>query len=199
MGNTKKISDEEKWMIEYFQELMSKDYIKKIIHQPEPIQLSDTVIYPFRKTFKTKEDEIEDKTLLRGHIYTPDFKIVWSDKKTKLTETIEHLYSGFFSGKLPPFLCDTDIGRPGKYVSYIEVKGGFDRSNMTRLFTTRTQPWILQQHEIYINLIKVPDIFKKTFIPRSILPEFYYKKKTKKNKVGDKKYNWEYKMLEDYE
>ena len=191
--NTKELSQEEKWMMSYLDELQLRGFIKYYTHQPDPFILSDQIEYKFRKEFKTKDDQIINKTLINGHIYTPDFFIQWNELlNTKLVTHTHKIFNDGIATKLPPFLCNMD----GK--SYVEVKGIFDRNNMTRLFTTRTQPWVFEKFRIYINLIKMPDLLKNTFIPESILSEFFYKRDTKKNKVGDKKYQWKYKSLKEF-
>ena len=57
-----------------------------------------------------------------------------------------------------PFICD-DQG-----ISIVETKGEFDRSNMTRLAVNNIK-FLYEKYNIYVNLIKVPAIFKKTFTP----------------------------------
>ena len=185
MANTKKISNEELWMQYYFEELEEAGIIKKVIYQPEPIILSEKVTINIHKQLKTKVKN-EVKTLIPSHIYTPDFYIEWSDKNKFHNDISDDYFD-----KKPLWYSFMNK-------SLFEIKGNWDNNNMTRQFTTRTLPWVWEKYQIYINLVKVPDIFKLTFIPKKILSEFYYKRNTKKNKIGDKKYNWTYKSLEDY-
>lgn len=184
MANTRNISQEELWMIEYFKELQEAGFIKEIIYQPEPIILSNTVLIKFEKKLKTKS-KFEDKTLISKHVYTPDFLITWNSDKFH-----KNLYEQSYF-EWPLFFSTMNR-------CFVEVKANRDMQNMTRHFTSAIQPWIYQQYDIYVNLVKVPNIFKDTFLPKNIRDEFFYKVNTKKNKKGDKKFNWEYRSLEQY-
>jgi hypothetical protein len=184
MANTKEISTEEKWMKIYFEELKEKGFIKELIYQPEPIILSDIILVKVEKELKTKV-KYEDKTLISKHIYTPDFEILWNTDKLH-----EDLFKDSYT-KWPLFfsVCNR---------SFVEVKGNFDMNNMQRHFNSAIQPWIYQRYNIYVNLVKVPDIFKETFIPTKIWDEFFYKVNGKKFKKGEPKFKFEYRTLEQY-
>jgi hypothetical protein len=187
MGNTTGISTEEQFLAAYFEELKENGLIKKITYQPNPFILSDIVEIELYKQLKTKKT-YRFKTLMQPHSYTADFKIVW-EKRNTLYKDIKN--QGI--AKFPTFFANNDV-------SWIECKAQWDHQNMTRIFTLRTQPWIYQLHGIYVNLIKVPDIFKSTFIPESILKHFFYKIDDRygKFKKGDKKFPWEYRTLKQY-
>jgi len=190
MSNTKKISTEELWAKWYFEELLEAGIIKTLVYQPEPFTLNDEfkVSISKIKQLKTKSKVTSTtKTLISSHIYTPDFFIEFK-KENKLHKCI---LDPVFIDELPTFFSHG-------YKSYIEIKGSWDNNNMTRLFKTGIQPVIFSKYGTYINLIKIPDLFKTTFIPKKVLPFMYYKKATKKNKVGDKKYDFDYKTLEEY-
>ena len=91
--------------------------------------------------------------------------------------------------------------------SHIEVKGNYDSNSATRYFSSRTQPWMWEKFQIYVQLCKVPRLFQDTFIPKRILHNFFhkkdvytgkgYKRKLKANK-GDKKLRWPYRNLKQY-
>jgi len=55
-----------------------------------------------------------------------------------------------------------------EYITYIEVKPPFDRNNMERLFKLN-QKWMLQKHDVFINLVKIKELFEKTFTPKEYL------------------------------
>jgi hypothetical protein len=187
MVNTKKISKEEIWMKSYFKELKDSGFIKEIIYQPDPIVLFYEVKVPIQIRLQTKIKTVE-KVLLKKRIYTPDFLITWNG------DNIFHksISDDYFDNSLPLFFSHMNR-------SFVEIKSDskFD-NNTTRFFLSRTQPWIWEKYQIFVNLIKVPDIFKNSFIPQDILPEFYYKRNTKKNKVGDKKFSWNYNNLKKF-
>jgi hypothetical protein len=184
--NTREISQEEFFMQEYFKELQEAGFIKEIIYQPEPIILSEKVIVNKIIKLKTKEKVVE-KTLINQHVYTPDFEIHFNGSN-KLHKSINNI----FYEEIPLMFSDS-------FISLIEVKSNshFD-NNMKRHFTSALQPWVYQRHNLFVNLIEVPKIFEKSFIPKSILPEFFYKVNTKKNKKNDPKFNWKYHTLNEY-
>lgn len=184
MANTKEISLEEKYMKIYFEELQEKGFIKELIYQPEPFVLNDKVEIAFMEQLKTKT-KISNKTLIPKHIYTTDFEIIWSTDKFH-----KNLEEDFFT-EWPIFFSFMNR-------SFVEVKAVRDLQNMTRHFTSGIQPWIYQTYQIYINLVKVPDIFRDTFIPEKIWSEMFYKVNGKKFIKGQPKYTWIYKTLEDY-
>lgn len=191
MSNTKKISTEEIYMKAYFNELKEAGFIKEIIYQPTPIVLLHKVEVPVKlvKQLKTKfKEETKLKIILKDREYTMDFQIIWNGP------SIFHksIQDDYYEQKLPLFFSDMNR-------TYVEVKSDsrFDH-NTTRFFLSRTQPWIWEKFNMYINLIKVPDIFKESFIPQEILHNFYYKRKTKKNKIGDAKYSWKYRTLKEF-
>jgi len=188
MANTREISKEEEYMKIYFEELLEAGIISKIIYQPTPFSLFGKITYMLEKKLKTKSNFIS-KTLINDHIYTSDFKVIWN-KEIPVSSKF-HRDMMDVPCELPPFLSHNNE-------CWIEVKSWWDNNNMTRLFTSRTQPWVYQKFGIYVNLIKVPDIFKETFIPTKILDDFYYKVGGKKFNKGDKKYKFEYRTLNEY-
>lgn len=185
MANTTIISQEEKFLGEYFEELKGYGLVKEIVYQPDPFILSDAVEVELYKQLKTKKS-YRFKTVMPQHIYTADFKITWTGPNM--------FHKDFKHQGIQQFPTFFSHNR----VSWIECKGIWDLQNMTRIFVQRTQPWVYQKYGIYINLIKVPDIFKNTFVPARVLPNLYYKMATAKNQKGDKKFKWEYKSFLDY-
>ncbi|MCP4255013.1 MAG: hypothetical protein GY775_16725 [Candidatus Scalindua sp.] len=191
MANTRQISKEELGMKAYFEELKEAGFIKKIEYQPAPIILFNKVEVPIHKQLKTKV-KIVPKTLLAERLYTLDFIIHWNDRNP-LHEPISDDY---YNDKLPVFFSDMNK-------TYIEIKAIRDLQNTTRFFNSRTQPWIWEKFNIFINLIKVPKIFEETFIPKAILHDFYYKRDVKikgklKARKGDPKFKWEYRTLDTF-
>ena len=184
--NTREISKEETYMISYLRELQEAKYIKDIIYQPEPFILSHKLELPIKKKLKTKSKLIY-KTLLQEHVYTTDFLVKWTGEN----KFHQDFSDSYIEEEFPIFFSHNNV-------SYIEVKSNYDMNSGTRLFTSRTQPWIYEKYDIYINLIKVPEVFARTFVPKEILSDFYYKVNTKKANKGAKKWDWHYKTLEEY-
>ena len=196
-------STEEYWIYLYLLELQEAEYIKSFECQPRSFELFKGLPKKFYilKQLKTKISKKYSKKqhLINPHLYTADFSIIWNLEKIKniLCQDINNIEFKkdipFFSEIFP----DPD-NMVYNGISYFEVKAKFDRNNATRLFTSRTQPWIWQKFRIYIQLIIPEILFKQTFIPKELLPEFYYKKNGKGYKKGDKKFKWDYKSLKEY-
>jgi hypothetical protein len=60
---------------------------------------------------------------------------------------------------ITPFICSDD-----EMISIVETKGTFDMGNMTRLANNNIK-FVYEKYQVYINMIKVPTIFDKTFTP----------------------------------
>lgn len=149
-------SDEEEYFSWWLDELKKKSFIKEYIRNHKSLPLSDMISVQYGNKGKTT-------TLLSDHVYTTDF-IITVDK-----------YSGLFAdqGNLPVSPNSRSVfmlisEKPGSKHYHIEVKPDFDSNNMTRLFRLN-QKWVYQKHGIYTNLVKVPSLFKKTFVPQKYM------------------------------
>jgi len=185
----------------YLEELQEAGYIKEIIFQPESFELFKGLPKKFYKDkqLKTKVKRTYSKRqyLINPVKYTSDYEVYWDvtayDIFTQLITCTELDLN-------IPFLA---LGGE----SYLEVKAStFDPQGTTRLFTSRTQPWLSEQL-YYVQLIKPLTLFKDTFIPKKALEYLVYKKdvytgkgrnRKLKAKIGDKKHKFEYKTLKEY-
>lgn len=108
----------------------------------------------------------KSKTLLRGHSYTPDFKITLTDKFVSLfPDSIPKLL-------IPSNIYKSDISNINAEV-FIDVKGQFNLHGGDRVFSIN-QKWVYQQTGIFINKVVPLDLFTYTFVP---VNEQYSKKK----------------------
>lgn len=148
-------------------DIKEKGYIEDIVYQPQSIVLSDSVTYDEKIQLKTKV-KTKTKTLLKGHIYTPDFEILWSEKAWNVFVSDDN--KKVFYG------CKTT---DNTIKSVIEVKGEFDHNNMTRLFKLN-QKWVYQMYDTYIQLVKMPKFLNKLYVPVSLQDAMTYKKGNKK-------------------
>jgi hypothetical protein len=203
----------------YLEELKDNGFIREIIYQPKSFILSKEVPMKFYKVKETKKGLVKKysakKNLINEHIYSADFKVFWNNNEPKVSKLVT-LISTFSSVTVE---INQDIPFIGNYeyldilFTYIETKGNFDKNGDQRLFTSRTLPWIYQQYNIYVQMIKPFDLFKTSFIPQKALEFMYYKKDvTKKNKTKSEeevslnivklknspKYNWKYKSLNEW-
>lgn len=137
----------------YLEELKTLGFIEEYFNEPESLLINNKVILAYDKIIelktKTKVLNVEH-ILIPEHKYTYDFKIQWNPK------VLRHKLSQYFY--IDSTLC-----------SHIEIKPDFDFENMTKIFLDRTQPIIFDKYRIYIQLIKIPTIFKLTFTPDRFL------------------------------
>jgi len=190
----------------YFEELQDNGYINKIIFQPEPFILYKGIKRKFykNKQLKTKVKRTYSKNewLLKPRIYTTDYKIIWNAyNPITIFNFIQADGLKEFNQKIP-FIAKAIMDITSKQMlgeTYLEIKAStFDMAQTTRYFTSRTQPWVYESSGIYVQLIKPLSLLQDTFIPQKLLPLMYYRKATKKNKVGDPKYKFLYKNLNEY-
>lgn len=143
-------------------ELKDAGYINNIEYQPESFLLSSKVNIEYKTEKKLKNStrtETKIKTLLDGSSYTPDFELSFNfDAGGKLYFDFnrESVYD-----KLPPLFSKDFLSNK----CLIEVKpSDYDPNNMCREFVLK-QKAIYQKYGAYVNLIKIPSFFEKTFYP----------------------------------
>lgn len=174
-------SQEEIMAIMYFEELIEAGYVEKL-ERAQTYALSEPLFnrYQITKQLKTKDKvETKEQKMLHEHVYTPEFKIHWT-QKGYLTFT-DDIYLIPNEKMIKPFIsCGSD--------SLIEVKPGFDQNNMTRLFVIN-QKWMWDKHREFVNLIQPHKLFEETFTPKA-----YLTTPTGKQRV----IHWKVRTLEQY-
>lgn len=159
---------EELAILQWLFELKNQGLIKSI-KRADSYLLSDSITNNYaeqgiRKVTSTPKTQ----TLLHGHSYTPEFRIVWDYQKAKGKFVWDMFsstkYESFFIGSFRPDVNLVDY----EFVTYVEVKPSFDQNNMERLFKLN-QKWMWDKHKIFVNLTKVNELFPKTFTPKEYL------------------------------
>jgi hypothetical protein len=168
-------SQSELFALYWLFELLDEGYITKI-DRSESFILSEALVKEITevKELKTKTKYItKEKTILHGHIYTPEFKLTLDD------EFVPFLYP-----KTPLHISDWITN-----TCYVEVKNdGYDFNNMTRL-NQLNRKWLYQKEGIIASLIKPIALMKDTFTPKE-----YFKTPTGK----DRKINFKTRTLEEW-
>jgi hypothetical protein len=149
-------SQEEQQFYNWCIELAKYNLIKiwsedNTIYQPPSFPLSDKVLGENQQNKRTY-----NKTLLRDHVYTPDFKVTIN----------KYLLDKLFPNALDKLLYTTDIcDEDNQFVTYIiDIKGTFAKADGGRSFSIN-QKWVYAIHHVYINKV-IPDVlFEKTFVP----------------------------------
>jgi hypothetical protein len=187
----------------YFQmwldELKGAGFIVDYIKQPDLIQLSEPVICTWEVLKKGKVTP-KIKRLMAEHIYTADYKIKFnSEAKNTIISNVEYIDAN----ENILLSCDPK----NKLITFgmeaiVECKPIFDQNNMTREFRLN-QKW-LYLNRVFVNLVKIPDFFEKTFTPKKYIDEQIYKKRTQDKKtkvwheVGETKLRYIPIVLEQY-
>ena len=146
-------SKEELYFSWYLEVLRNWNFIDSWEKVETPYQLTEDLTIEYVKPMKRVEDKVLTQTLLSGRVYTPDFKIHWTDQA-----------HGIFVQELE---CGEKITTPfisQGYSSVVEVKGVFDNNNMTRLAVNNIKD-VYEKYGEYITIAKIPMLFKKTFTP----------------------------------
>jgi len=175
-------SNEELYFSWFLDDLIKHGIINRYLYESNSFILSGRKSYTYNKQLVTKVKPIR-LSLLDEHIYTPDFLVEWNDD-----------YYGIFFRDIesvncftkPPFFSVRSKKNNLPY-TFFEVKGNFDRNNMTRLFRIN-QKWLYDKHGLYVHLVTIPDLFKRMFIP-----ERYFKtdsnRQLRKINFGIKKFD----------
>jgi hypothetical protein len=149
-------SAEERYMCWWLMELYKEGYIKEFNYEVESFELSDPVKYPVLRKLKTKT-KTEHVHLMHKHIYTPDFKVVWTAKGYNKIYCI----LGKSNANKDAYFKANLNSETKEIYSLIEVKPSFDQNNMTRLSTINIK-WVYAKYGVYIQtVIPTPSIGKK--------------------------------------
>lgn len=154
----------------WLEELLEAGYIKDIQYESRTFLLFEGASYTKEIQLKTRT-KVEERSLLQGCSYTPDFVITWD--KSAL---------GVFVSKNSlecPLYCNDSL------ISYLEVKPSFNHQNK-RSFASLTIKWVYDKYNEFIQIITPYEaksgrksfLFKDTFTPK----KFLFTPKTNKRK-----------------
>lgn len=182
-------SPEELAFLQWAFELVDAGYIESVERAKsfilaEPLQAEYTKITQLKTRVK---EEAKTETLLRGHIYTPEYRIVWNSDKYERFVNDTFDFIGRKSKVTQPFI--NTFERLGQRITYIEVKPNFDQQNMTRLFVIN-QKWMWEKHKVFVNKVIPQELFEVTFTPQA-----YLKTPTGKDRIITK---WKVKSLNEF-
>ena len=128
--------------IDWCSEAAQLSIIQDFEYQPQSIKLFDAVEYINWKG--------QSRSLLREHIYSPDFKIMFNPQSYQI------LAKEF---KLPHKALQDNT-----FQVYLDVKGEFQRGDGGRSFSIN-QKWVYQKTGIYVQKIIPKDFFKACGCP----------------------------------
>jgi hypothetical protein len=170
-------SQEEEFFWLWLEELVTAEYVSdfKKYGKHEGLILSNEILNP------------SNKVLLSAHAYTPDFFINWTVKAEQIF--FSNLYSLESSATKYLIKAQTVIEHEIGKCSIVDTKGSFQKHGGLTEFKIN-QKWMFDKYKLFVNIVKVPDIFEHTFVP-----QIYLKTKTGK----DRKINFPIKTLQEYE
>lgn len=188
-------SDEEVYFLMWAFELMEHGYIKRIERSPS-FTLTEGWINEYEEQLKTKKKE-KKQIILHPSVYTPDILLTFNESKYKKLvwlkpwqdkEKYESLFIGTNEARVNFILDQKDSSYPPNTQVFIEIKPQFDMHSMTRLFILN-QKFMWSKYKIFVNLVKIPDLFASTFTPKEYM-------KTSGNK--DRKIKFKITTCEEY-
>lgn len=159
-------SYEELYAYYFFEELKEKGYVEEIKAQPSSFHLSERVTNCYSEELKSGKKKFKEEVLLNGHVYTADFKVIWTEKA--LGVFFDQINKGGkmkVGAKMNLFVAKDILG---EYISYFEVKPSYDQNNMTRLAMINIK-WVWDSHKIFINLFTPENVFPLFFTPKKYL------------------------------
>ena len=140
-------SEQEYQVNEWLLELKEKGLVGEINYQPSSIRLNEELIVSIPNGLKKPKK----LSILKKHDYTMDFEITCSEL---LYDAVKGTHSRLFRSD------DSKVR--------LEVKPDstalklVDSHGSTRLFTSRTQPWVYEKFGIFVNLCTPNILFSNT-------------------------------------
>lgn len=156
----------------YLDELKSRRLVVNF-KRAESFLLSGDISHEYKVETKKKGEKSVNEVILRSCSYTPDFEILFPvDLKGILFETL--------SSKNPvkDLLIANDLNN-GFYQVFCEIKPDYDWNNKTMAFKY-LQKWLYDQKGVFVNLVRIPSFFKRSFYPE----KFNYTLRNKKRKIN---------------
>lgn len=160
-------SDEEFLYLCWLNELCNAGFVSNAWYESETFELYGGYDKMYEEVKKTKTN-IKTETLVRRTVYTPDFKVEW------LPEASDIFYCDVVSPKKITHNVKPMYHVGDKFVTYVEVKADHNQNNSTSYSQVKMN-WLFATQGVYINLVKVPELFKKVFCP----DEFFYTEKSR--------------------
>ena len=151
-------SNEERYFSWYLDELKKAGFVSawNLIDKDDSYPLTDGLSVEYIEPMKKVADKIKTQSILKPSVYTPDFRIVWTQRAYGIFTT--ELNDPCRRNKITtPFISQDEV-------SIVETKGTFDQNNMTRLANNNIK-FVFERHNVFINMIKIPGIFNKSFTP----------------------------------
>jgi hypothetical protein len=186
-------SMEEYYFTCYLKEMIELGVVLDADKNMKSIVLSEDKKHTSTEILKSKT-KISPKHLFQPATYTPDFNIRWNpeykDVVFSLLNTGMHL-----KGYRPPFISSNQ----SYHSSVIELKGGFTNKNEVATLSLYLK-WVFDKWAMYIQMVRVPNIFRDTFTPKEYMDDMVYHRPNSKKKIkpGDSKLKYKPKTAQEW-
>jgi len=164
---------EEWWFVCYLKELKEAGVLLDADKNAEPLGLSSPIRHNFTKMMKTKTKAMV-RHLANPFTYEHDFNIKWN------VEWIDKFYTVINVGKQYGKIKAPFITFSGKFdASLVEIKG--DYTPAQELWKTNLKiAWLYEMRQMYVQMVRVPKMFKDTFTPEAYVEHMKYVIKSKR-------------------
>jgi len=149
-------SKEELYFSWWLDQLKASKYVNRWERNEASYNLFGGLVHSYIKPMKKVANKILTQTILHPSIYTPDFIIYWEPKAIGIFVSKQSKTEGKI---MTLFLCTDD-----EMISVVETKADFDRNNMSRLAVNNIK-FVYEKYKVYIDMVKLPSLFDKTFTP----------------------------------
>lgn len=154
-------SDAERFTLMWLFELKDEGFIDTV-ERAESFLLAEPVSRNYVRRLKSRGVS-EEETLIRGCVYTPDFKVTLTKKGRTCGIFFDINTDAKIMGKGTRFIHQNGI-------VYIETKGTAARTlRDTRELFEVEKKWLWNKHHIYVNLFIHERVFPNTFTPTNFL------------------------------
>jgi hypothetical protein len=141
----------------YLDELVSNGFLKSYEREPETMIVLDSHSFKRERHLKTKENPLEDITLLPAITYTYDYRLVWHSSALNIFTEV-YKPDGHFRFGIPTFISHyIEINGMPEIVSYVDVKphysaASFGGGKMASFYTFPfIQKFLMDSKGLYIN------------------------------------------------
>ena len=143
----------------YLEELKQNGFILNYKYEPDSFILGNDDVKSRKLEYIQLQTKVSRKesfpTLLQGHKYTPDFKILWNEVARNMF-FIEHVKIDYIN---IPFTIYKSLN------SIIEVKPNSGKHRGSKDKTNISRKWVMDKYDLYVEQIMYEVLFNTTFYP----------------------------------
>ena len=181
-------SMEEWWFVCYLKELWGEGVVLDFDKNETKIELTPKRVH-FSTEIMKKKTKLKEVHLFQGHSYKPDFNVSWNPEFQDVIYSLIGRGKHYTGHKIPFISCSALY-----HTNVFEVKADFVKGDEMQK-TNMNLKWVLDQFDTYVQMVKIPKIFKETFTPQAYIDANIYVLKSKR---GQSKLKYEPTTCKDY-